>query len=98
MLANEYAAAGEPKALALNLNGLIGMASTILNRAVIGTGSVVAAGALVPEGMKVPPGSLVMGVPGRVIRAVDDQLRERIQMTWVHYIEQARRHRAGTGL
>ncbi|MGB7211721.1 MAG: gamma carbonic anhydrase family protein [Gemmatimonadales bacterium] len=77
---------------------LIGMASTILNRAVIGTGSVVAAGALVPEGMKVPPGSLVMGVPGRVVRAVDDQLRERIQMTWVHYIEQARRHRAGTGL
>ncbi|MGH7531934.1 MAG: gamma carbonic anhydrase family protein [Gemmatimonadales bacterium] len=76
---------------------LIGMASTILNRAVIGTGSVVAAGALVPEGMKVPPGSLVMGVPGRVVRSVDDQLRERIQMTWVHYIEQARRHRAGVG-
>lgn len=74
---------------------LIGMASTILNRAVIGTGSVVAAGALVPEGMKVPPGSLVMGVPGRVVRAVDDKLRERIQMTWVHYIEQARRHREG---
>lgn len=72
---------------------LIGMSSTILNRAVIGTGSVVAAGALVPEGMKVPPGSLVMGVPGRVVRPVDDQLRERIQMTWVHYIEQARRHR-----
>lgn len=72
---------------------LIGMASTVLNRAVIGTGSVVAAGALVPEGMKVPPGSLVMGVPGRVVRPVDDQLRERIQMTWVHYIEQARRHR-----
>ena len=74
---------------------LIGMSSTILNRAVIGTGSVVAAGALVPEGMKVPPGSLVMGVPGRVVRPVDDQLRERIQMTWVHYIEQARRHASG---
>ena len=74
---------------------LIGMASTILNRAVIGTGSVVAAGALVPEGMKVPPGSLVMGVPGRVVRPVDDTLRERIQMTWVHYIEQAKRHKAG---
>ncbi|HSC59363.1 MAG TPA: gamma carbonic anhydrase family protein [Gemmatimonadales bacterium] len=74
---------------------LIGMASTILNRAVIGTGSVVAAGALVPEGMKVPPGSLVMGVPGRVVRPVDDALRERIQMTWVHYIEQAKRHASG---
>lgn len=74
---------------------LIGMASTILNRAVIGTGSVVAAGALVPEGMKVPPGSLVMGVPGRVVREVDDALRARIELTWRHYITQAERHRAG---
>jgi carbonic anhydrase/acetyltransferase-like protein (isoleucine patch superfamily) len=71
---------------------LIGMASTILNRAVIGTGSVIAAGALVPEGMKVPPGSLVMGVPGRVVRPVDPALKERIQGTWQHYVEQAKRH------
>ncbi|HEU4763680.1 MAG TPA: gamma carbonic anhydrase family protein [Gemmatimonadales bacterium] len=74
---------------------LIGMASTILNRAVIGTGSVIAAGALVPEGMKVPPGSLVMGVPGRVVRPVDAALKERIQGTWKHYIEQAKRHAGG---
>lgn len=74
---------------------LIGMASTILNRAVIGTGSVVAAGALVPEGMKVPPGSLVMGVPGRVVRPVDDALRARIGMTWRHYVAQMERHRVG---
>ena len=31
VLANEYVAAGEPKALALNLNGLIGMASSAAN-------------------------------------------------------------------
>ena len=74
---------------------LIGMASTILNRAVIGTGSVVAAGALVPEGMQVPSGSLVMGVPGRVVRPVDAPLRERIEMTWRHYVAQMERHRAG---
>ena len=74
---------------------LIGMGSVILNRARIGTGSVIGAGAVIPEGVEVPPGSLVMGVPGRVIRRVDADLAERIKGTWQHYVEQARRHREG---
>jgi carbonic anhydrase/acetyltransferase-like protein (isoleucine patch superfamily) len=74
---------------------LIGMASTLLNGVVIGEGSVVAAGAVIPEGMQVPPGSLVMGVPGRIVRPVDDALRERIESTWRHYVMQARAHRSG---
>ncbi len=74
---------------------LIGMGSIILNNARIGTGSVVAAGAVIPEGMQVPPRSLVMGVPGRIVRAVDATLTERIRETWSHYIRQARAHRAG---
>ena len=76
-------------------NCLIGMGSTLLNGVVIGEGSVVAAGAVIPEGMQVPPGSLVMGVPGRIVRAVDDALRRRIEETWSHYVMQARAHRAG---
>ena len=57
---------------------LIGMGSILLNGVHIGTGSVVAAGAVVPEGMQVPPGSLVMGVPGRIVRQVTPDLAERI--------------------
>jgi carbonic anhydrase/acetyltransferase-like protein (isoleucine patch superfamily) len=74
---------------------LIGMGSILLNDVVIGAGSVVAAGAVVREGMVVPPGSLVMGVPARVARPVDDALRERIRGTWEHYVAEAERHRAG---
>ncbi len=74
---------------------LIGMGSVILNHVRIGTGSVVAAGAVIPEGMQVPPGSLVMGVPGRIVRRVDAALGARITGTWQHYVEQARAHRAG---
>lgn len=74
---------------------LIGMGSILLNGARIGAGSVVAAGAVVPEGMQVPARSLVMGVPGRIVRSVDDTLTARIQSTWSHYVEQARAHRAG---
>jgi carbonic anhydrase/acetyltransferase-like protein (isoleucine patch superfamily) len=74
---------------------LIAMGSVLLNRVAIGSGSVVAAGAVIPEGMQVPPRSLVMGVPGRIIRPVDDSLAERVAATWSHYIEEARAHRAG---
>ena len=74
---------------------LIGMGSIILNNARIGTGSVVAAGAGVPEGMNVPPGSVVMGVPARVVRSVDPVLAERIAGTWSRYVEFARMHRRG---
>ena len=51
-------------------NCLIGMHATILNGAVIGAGSLIAAGALVPEKAVIPAGSLVVGVPGRVLRPV----------------------------
>ena len=75
---------------------LIGMGSILLNDVHVGTGSVIAAGAVVPEGMRVPPGSLVMGVPARVVRPVDDGLRARIRGTWEHYVAEAERHRRGT--
>jgi carbonic anhydrase/acetyltransferase-like protein (isoleucine patch superfamily) len=74
---------------------LIGMGSVLLNGVVIGAGSVVAAGAVLREGMRVPPGSVVMGVPARVVRPVDEILRRRIRETWEHYVQEAARHRAG---
>jgi carbonic anhydrase/acetyltransferase-like protein (isoleucine patch superfamily) len=74
---------------------LIAMGSVLLNGVTIGNGSVVAAGAVVPEGMQVPPRSLVMGVPGRIVRQVDEALAQRVAETWKHYVEEARAHRAG---
>jgi carbonic anhydrase/acetyltransferase-like protein (isoleucine patch superfamily) len=74
---------------------LIGMGSILLNRVKIGKGSVVAAGAVLTEGMIVPPGSLVMGVPGKVVRRVDAELAKRIEGTWRHYVEQAKRYKSG---
>jgi len=74
---------------------LIAMGSVLLNGVSIGDGSVVAAGAVVPEGMQIPPKSLVMGVPGRIIRSVDAALADRVRATWSHYVEEARAHRSG---
>ncbi len=52
---------------------LIGIGATVLNGAVIGEDSLIGAHALVPEGKVIPPRSLVMGVPGKVVREVTDE-------------------------
>lgn len=49
---------------------LIGMGAILLNGCVVGAGSLVAAGALIPQHMVIPPGSLVMGSPAKVVRAL----------------------------
>lgn len=74
---------------------LVGMGAILLNGVRVGTGSVIGAGSVLKEGMQVPPGSLVLGVPARVVRAVDDALAARIRHTWEHYVAEARRHRSG---
>lgn len=74
---------------------LIGMGSIVLSNAVIGAGSVIAAGAVVLEGMRVPPGSLVAGVPGRVVRGVDEDLVRRARLTVEHYRDLKEGHRVG---
>jgi carbonic anhydrase/acetyltransferase-like protein (isoleucine patch superfamily) len=53
---------------------LIGIGAILLNGVRIGAGSIIGAGAVVTK--SVPPRSLVMGVPGKVIRAVSDEEAE----------------------
>ena len=69
---------------------LIGMHATILNGAVIGDGCLIAAGALVPENMQVPAGSLVIGVPGKVVRPVSAAQADAIKANEEEYLELAR--------
>ncbi len=66
---------------------LISMGAVILSGARIGKHSIIGAGALVLEHMEVPPGSLVVGVPGRVVRSVTDEQIERIHRTAEGYVE-----------
>ena len=49
---------------------LVGIGAILLDGAVIGEGSIVGAGALVTEGVKIPPGSLAIGAPAKVKRAL----------------------------
>lgn len=69
---------------------LIGMGAIVLDNAEIGEDSIVGAGALVKEGMKVPPGSLVVGVPAKVVRQTTDEEKARIRQSALNYIGYAK--------
>ena len=69
---------------------MIGMRAVVMNGAKIGSGSIVAVGAVVTEGTEIPPDSVVMGIPGKVVRESNDRDRERITRTAVHYVEEAK--------
>src|SRR3989442_375648 len=52
---------------------LIGMGATILDGAVIGDQSLIGANALVTQKTEIPAGSLVLGSPAKVVRALTDR-------------------------
>lgn len=52
---------------------LIGIGSIILTGAEVGDECIIGAGSVVLEGRKIPPRSLVLGVPGKVVREVTDE-------------------------
>lgn len=71
---------------------LVGMGAIILNGAMIGSESIIGAGALVSEGKEIPPRSLVLGVPGKVIRQVTDEEVSGIMQNASSYVTLAREH------
>ena len=74
-------------------NSLIGMGATVLNGAKIGKNCLIGAGALITENKVIPDGSLVMGVPGKVVRELDAQAIQQLTASAKHYAENAARFR-----
>ncbi len=72
-------------------NTLIGIGAIVLNGAVIGKNCLIGAGALITEGKHIPDGSLVMGAPGKVVRALDEAAIQGLRISALHYQENASR-------
>jgi carbonic anhydrase/acetyltransferase-like protein (isoleucine patch superfamily) len=66
---------------------LVGMGAVVLDGAVIGKQSLIGAKALVPQGMKIPPGSLVLGAPAKIIRALTEKERAGLKWWAEHYVD-----------
>lgn len=76
-------------------NSLIGMGATVLNGARIGENCLIGAGALITEGTEIPDGSMVMGMPGKVRRALSPEEIQALAASALHYQENMRRFKAG---
>jgi carbonic anhydrase/acetyltransferase-like protein (isoleucine patch superfamily) len=74
---------------------LVGMGAILLSGCEVGAECLIAAGTLVTEKRRIPPRSLVMGVPGKVVRAVTDEDLRRTLAINAHYLELAQRYTRG---
>ena len=74
---------------------MIGVRAVVFNQAVIGEGSIVGMGAVVLEGMKVPPRSVVVGVPAKAVKRVDDITYSMIRNHALFYHRLAKSHVSG---
>ncbi len=70
---------------AISDNCIIGMGSVILDGAHIGKNCIIGAQALVPMNAHIPDGSLVVGVPAKVIRALSPEQIESIRESAASY-------------
>ena len=71
---------------------LVGMGARILNGASLGPESLVGAGSLITEGKVFDGGSLIVGVPARLVRPLTDQEKSAIRLSAAHYAEKAARY------
>ena len=72
---------------------LIGIGSTILNKAKIGKNCIIGANTLITENKVIPDNSLVLGSPGKVIRKVTDDEIKVICENAKHYVENSKRYK-----
>jgi carbonic anhydrase/acetyltransferase-like protein (isoleucine patch superfamily) len=74
---------------------LIGMGATLLSRTVIGEECLIAAGAVVAPDLVVPDRMVVMGVPGKIVRPVNEGELEYMRWLRGHYVELAEKYVRG---
>jgi|TARA_B110000211_G_scaffold199135_1_gene229388 carbonic anhydrase/acetyltransferase-like protein (isoleucine patch superfamily) len=72
---------------------LIGIGSTILNKAKIGKNSIIGANALVTENKVIPERSLVLGSPGKIVRQVTDEEIKSIKENAEHYVANYKKYK-----
>jgi carbonic anhydrase/acetyltransferase-like protein (isoleucine patch superfamily) len=75
---------------------LIGIGARLLSGCDIGEECLIAAGSLVTEGRRIPARSVVMGMPGKVVREITVEELERTRAICAHYLEMAQRYARGS--
>lgn len=76
-------------------NSLIGIGAIVLGGARIGRNCLIGAGALITEGKEIADFSVVMGAPGRVVRALTPEEGAGLAAGARHYVDNWKRFKAG---
>ena len=66
---------------------------TIAHHPVCGNNCLIGAHALVGEGKEIPDNSMVLGMPGKVVRSLDEQNEQLMIASAQHYVENWRRYK-----
>jgi carbonic anhydrase/acetyltransferase-like protein (isoleucine patch superfamily) len=75
---------------------LIGIQAVVLNGVKIGRNCIVGAGSVVTEGKEFPDGSMIIGSPAKLVRALTPAHYDMLSRLAGHYVAQTQRHRNGT--
>ncbi len=74
---------------------LVGIGARLLSGCEVGERCLIAAGAVVTEKRRIPDGSVVMGVPGKVVRQITPEEMQRTRDISSSYLELAQRYVRG---
>ena len=72
---------------------LIGIGSVILNGAKIGKNCIIGSKALVTEGMEIPDGAMVLGIPGKVKKILNEEEQSVVSLGAEHYIQNYKKYK-----
>lgn len=76
-------------------NSLIGIGATILNGAKIGKNCIIGGHAFIAENKEIPDNSMVLGMPGKVVKTIDAATAETIKTAALAYVENWRGFKTG---
>jgi carbonic anhydrase/acetyltransferase-like protein (isoleucine patch superfamily) len=81
--------------LLIGRDTLIGIGARLLPGSEVGAECMIAAGAVVTPGRRIPPRSVVMGIPGKIVREVTEEELRHTREICAHYLEMAQRYVRG---
>ena len=72
-------------------NVLIGIGAIILDQVEVGDWVIIGAGAVIPPKMRIKSGSLVLGVPAKIVRELNEDDRKLVASSYEKYVERVRK-------
>lgn len=71
---------------------IVGIGAIVLDGAEVGRNSIVGSGSLVPPGMKIPDHTLVIGIPAKAVRTLDEEDWKRSREQLAEAYEKSRKY------